>query len=82
MPLSAGAEVLVPRIEADGVVDAMIEAEIETVKPILYYKNYLSMSTAPYPWPIHPLVAALDALDTLDDCAAASTQPTPKSPQW
>ena len=32
MPLSSGAEVLVSGTEADGVADAMIEAEIRTIK--------------------------------------------------
>ena len=59
------------------VADAVIEAEIEAVKSILYYKNYLPRSPAPSPWPIRPLVAALDAIDTLGDCAAAPTRPTP-----
>ena len=60
----------------------IFDGEIETVKPILYYKNYLPMSADPYPSPIRPLVSALDAIETLGDCAAAPTRPTPKSPQW
>jgi hypothetical protein len=31
---------------------------------------------------IRPLVAALDALDTLGDCAAAHTRPMPVPLQW
>src|SRR5437660_7991394 len=60
----------------------IFDGEIEAVKSILYYKNYLPRSPAPYPWPIRPLVAALDAIDTLGDCAAAPTRLTPKSPPW
>ncbi|HSX78893.1 MAG TPA: hypothetical protein VLQ80_10025, partial [Candidatus Saccharimonadia bacterium] len=40
-PPSVSAEGLLPRLEADGVADVMIETEIETVKSIVYYKNYL-----------------------------------------
>ena len=60
----------------------IFDGEIETVKSILYYKNYLPRSPAPYPWPIRPLVAALDAIDTLGDCAAAPTRPMPAPLPW
>ena len=60
-----------------GVADAMIEAEIEAAKPILYYKNYWHRGPYPAPWPIRPLAAACDAIDTPGDCAVAPTRPTP-----
>jgi hypothetical protein len=56
--------------------DGTFEGEIWGLKTIFYYKNHLIGEKLSIQSVIRPLVAALDALDTPDDCAAAPTRLT------
>jgi hypothetical protein len=54
--------------------DGIFEGEIWGLKTILYYKNHSIRAKRSPQSVIRPLVAALDALDTPGDYAAAPTR--------
>jgi hypothetical protein len=54
--------------------DGTFGGEIWGLKTIFYYKNHSIRAKRSIQRVIRPLVAALDALDTLGACAAAPTR--------